>query len=233
MLNLKRNLYQGVLDGINGYFDLYTGGQRRPVFFDIREICPQLLELDKHFPVIRQELLGLLPEKHLIPRYHELDRSQYRISGNQQDKDWKVFMLYAMGEKPEANRARCPRTSALLDKIPNLFQAFFSILDGGKSIPAHNGPYRGYLRYHLALIVPEKNPPTIRVKDRYHTWQEGKSVIFDDSWDHEVSNHSDGMRVVLIVDFLRPMPLPFDSVNRLFNMVVRQVYAKGMMEKMR
>jgi aspartyl/asparaginyl beta-hydroxylase (cupin superfamily) len=233
MIDLKRFFFRSLFKSLNGYFDLYAGGARRPVFFDIDQVCPQLRELDRHYPVIRQELLALLPDKDRIPRYHDLDRTQYRISGNQEGKDWKVFMLYAMGEKPEANRARCPQTSALLEKIPNLFQAFFSILDPGKSVPAHNGPYRGYLRYHLALVVPEKNPPTIRIKDQYHTWQEGKSVVFDDSWDHEVFNQSDSVRVVLIVDFLRPMPLPFDSINRLFNLLVRQVYAKKMLEKMR
>jgi aspartyl/asparaginyl beta-hydroxylase (cupin superfamily) len=39
-----------------------------------------------------------------------------------------------------------------------LFQAFFSILDGGKSIPRHAAPYRGYLRYHLGLKVPKLLP---------------------------------------------------------------------------
>ena len=47
----------------------------------------------------------------------------------------------------------------LVAGIPNLFQAFFSILEPGKSIPAHEGPYCGYLRYHLGLIVPEESPP--------------------------------------------------------------------------
>jgi hypothetical protein len=36
----------------------------------------------------------------------------------------------------------------------DLYAAFFSILDAGKSAPAHDGPYCGYLRYHLGLIVP-------------------------------------------------------------------------------
>ena len=126
---------------------------------------------------------------------------QHYISGRfDPEKDWKVFYLYAMGEKPAANRARCPRTAALLDQVPGLFQAFFSILDGGKSIPAHAGPYRGYIRYHLGLVVPEDNPPSIRVKDQHYTWKEGESILFDDSWDHEVINKSDGDRVVLIVD---------------------------------
>jgi aspartyl/asparaginyl beta-hydroxylase (cupin superfamily) len=48
----------------------------------------------------------------------------------------------------------------------------------------------------------------MRVKDRYHTWREGESLLFDDSWNHEVVNESDGIRVILIVDILRPMPSP-------------------------
>src|SRR3954467_7756347 len=123
-----------LLDGVNWVFDLYTGGPRRPVFFDIGVTCPDLLELDRNFPAIRDELLALLAEKQTIPRYHDLDAMQGRISAKgDPEKSWKVFYLYAMGEKPEANRGRCPNTSAVLDRIPGLFQAFFSILDGGKA----------------------------------------------------------------------------------------------------
>jgi hypothetical protein len=70
-----------------------------------------------------------------------------------------------------------------------------------------------YLRYHLALRVPENNPPTMRVKDTIHRWEEGKSIVFDDSLEHEVYNKSDQTRVVLIVDFLRPMNLPAHALN--------------------
>jgi aspartyl/asparaginyl beta-hydroxylase (cupin superfamily) len=54
----------------------------------------------------------------------------------------------------------------------------------------------------------------MRVKDQYYTWKEGQSIVFDDSWEHEVYNRSDDLRVVLLVDFLRPMPLPLHVVNR-------------------
>lgn len=222
-----------LLDGVNGIFDLYTGGRRRPVFFDIEKTYPSLLELDRNYPAIRDELLGLLAEKATIPRYHDVDKMQQYISGKiDPEKNWKVFYLYAMGEKPKANRARCPQTAALLDKVPGLFQAFFSILDGGKSVPAHCGPYRGYLRYHLGLLVPEHAPPSIRVKDQYYTWQEGKSVLFDDSWEHEVTNKSESERVVLIVDIRRPMPLPFASLNRFVELVMRLVYGKQILKKL-
>jgi aspartyl/asparaginyl beta-hydroxylase (cupin superfamily) len=223
----------GLLDGFNWVFDFHTGGPRRPVFFDIDQTYPSLRTLDRNFPAVRDELRALLAEKDAIPRYHDLDPMQANISnGVDPDKNWKVFYLYAMGEKPAANRARCPKTAALLDEVPGLFQAFFSILDGGKSVPAHCGPYRGYIRYHLGLLVPEVDPPSIRVKDHHYTWKEGESVLFDDSWEHEVTNNAKGDRVVLIVDVRRPMPLPLAALNRAVESVMRLVYGKQVLKKL-
>ena len=223
----------GLLGGANSFFDLYTGGAKRPVLFSASEIRPELCELDRHSSEIRAELVHLLQEKGSIPRYHDLDQMQTGISARvNPDKDWKVFYLYAIGEKPEVNRAKCPQTAAILDRVPGLFQAFFSILEGGKSIPAHCGPYRGYLRYHLALVVPKNNPPSIRVKDHHHTWREGESFMFDDSWNHEVYNEATEDRVVLIVDIRRPMPLPFHLANRVVEFVMRQVYGKQILKKL-
>ena len=116
--------------------------------------------LDQAFPTIREELLTVLPNKATIPRYHDIDPMQAYISApGDPDKAWKIFYLYAMGDWPGQGRAACPKTAALLKDIPGLFQAFFSILEAGKAIPVHEGPYRGYLRYHLGMVVPEQDPP--------------------------------------------------------------------------
>ena len=225
--------YESLLIPLNKFYDLHVGGSRRPVFYDIAAIRPELLELDRNFAVIREELLGILPDKRSIPRYHELDEMQYNISARvAPEKDWKVYPLDIMGVRPPAFCSRCPRTTAMLDRIPGLFEAFFSILEGGKSIPAHEGPYRGYLRYHLGLVVPEKDPPSIRLKDQVYTWKEGESVLFDDSWEHEVYNQCDSDRVVLIVDIRRPMPQPFDGVNRVAQAVMKRVYGGHMLKKL-
>jgi aspartyl/asparaginyl beta-hydroxylase (cupin superfamily) len=225
--------YESFLIPLNKFYDLSTGGPRRPVFFDAAKTRPELLELDRNFPVIREELLAVLPGKRAIPRYHDLDRMQYPISAVvNPDKEWKIFPLNIMGKKPAGYSDRCPRTTALLDTIPGLFQAFFSILEGGKSIPAHEGPYRGYLRYHLGLVVPAKNPPSIRLKDQLYTWKEGESVLFDDSWEHEVFNTAEEDRVVLIVDVRRPMPFLFDAVNRLADLVIKPVYRSQVLKKL-
>ena len=120
----------------------------------------------------------------------------------------------------------------MLDTIPNLYQVFFSILDPGKSIPAHHGPFYGFLRYHLGLIVPKTDPPSIRVKDKIYTWKEGESILFDDTWEHEVYNKSSEMRVVLLIDILRPLPLFFHLLNKLCKFYLRNTYGKKVMNNM-
>ena len=217
---------------LNAFFDRYTGGRNRPAFFDIDSTFPALNHVTEHQAIIKEELAAILRAKASIPRYHDIDLIQFSISGSiDKDKDWKILMLYAMGERPAVNRSLCPATCALLDKIPDLFQAFFSILDAGKSIPPHTGPYRGYLRYHLALKVPRRNPPSLRVKDQWYVWQEGKAILFDDTHCHEVVNRADDDRVILVVDVLRPMPPLARLVNRLIAQgAAKYIYAKGVMK---
>src|SRR5215469_795636 len=122
---------------LNAYFNRYAGGSSRPAFFDIDKTFPALNLITEHFAIIRKELDAVLAEKSTIPNYHEMDFIQYSISAKvDKHRNWKILMLDAMGERPAANRALCPQTYKLLDRIPDLFQAFFSILDPEKSIPS-------------------------------------------------------------------------------------------------
>jgi aspartate beta-hydroxylase/beta-hydroxylase len=205
--------YHGFKSAVNGFLLRYVGGNKRPVFFDIDAICPQLRELERAYPQIRKELDALMADRVAMPNYHEVNRPATEISSTTQG-NWKVFMLELLGHKPEQNRVRCPATVAAVDKVPGVLQAFFSVLDPGKSIPLHDGPYIGYLRYHLGLRVPKDEPPSIVVAGQPYTWKEGEGVMFDDSWPHEVINHSREPRVVLIVDVPRPMPLLPNLVNK-------------------
>ena len=38
----------------------------------------------------------------------------------------------------------------------------------------------------------------------YRTWEEGKAIIIDDSFDHEVWHNGSTFRLILIVDFWHP-----------------------------
>jgi aspartyl/asparaginyl beta-hydroxylase (cupin superfamily) len=103
----------------------------------------------------------------------------------------------------------------VLKQIPDVLQAFFSIMSPGKHVPAHRGVSLGFLRYHMAFVVPERNPPTMRVGDRFITWRERECFVFDDTLEHEIVNTSDGVRVVLIIDVMRPLPWHLALMNRL------------------
>ncbi|MBI1398026.1 MAG: aspartyl/asparaginyl beta-hydroxylase domain-containing protein [Betaproteobacteria bacterium] len=201
---------------VNRYLDRHTGGAARPVSFDVDATCPALSELQRRYVDVRTELLGVLDRRDQIPKYHEIDSNQAYISSSVDTQSaWRTFVLYSIGTPNALNAARCPTTAAMLARVPHLVNAFFSILEPGKSIPAHCGPYRGVLRYHLALIVPTRNRPSIRVRDHVHTWTEGEGFLFDDSWEHEVYNKADELRAVLAVDVLRPLPLLPHLVNRM------------------
>jgi beta-hydroxylase len=105
----------------------------------------------------------------------------------------------------------------LLRKIPGMKTAFFSILSPGKHIPAHRGAWDGILRLHLGLLIPEpREQCRIRIGNDYRTWREGEALIFDDTFNHEVWNDTDGYRVVLFVDFARPLRQPFHWLNNAF-----------------
>jgi aspartate beta-hydroxylase len=55
------------------------------------------------------------------------------------------------------------------------------------------------------LIVPDGGGSRLRVADQVVTLQEGKCLVFDDSFEHEAWNdHLGASRIVLIVDVWHP-----------------------------
>src|SRR5262249_57823000 len=73
------------------------------------------------------------------------------------DRKWKSFVLAGYGLRSYNNVRLCPETWRICQNIPALITVLFSILEPGKHMPGHRGPYNGVLRLHLGLIVPE--PP--------------------------------------------------------------------------
>jgi beta-hydroxylase len=93
--------------------------------------------------------------------------------------------------------------------------ALFSILAPHKHIGEHRGPYKGVLRYHLGLRIPEPTEACgIRVGGELAHWQEGHGLLFDDTYQHEAWNDTDGVRVVLFMDVIRPLRPPAKQLNQ-------------------
>jgi len=179
-------------------------------FFDPSEF-EWIPHIEAGWTAMRDEVRSLLRKGERIPGFHEISPDQLKIT---QDDKWKTYMLYMYGRKVAENCARCPETARLIETIPGMKTAFFSILAPRKHLPEHRGPYSGVLRYHLGLIVPhQKEACRIRVDSQVAHWEEGRSVVFDDTYLHEVWNDTDEERVVLFIDFARPLRFPVSALN--------------------
>lgn len=118
---------------------------------------------------------------------------------------WKSFKLATRHEPVEDNLRLCPVTARLLQSIPgypSFRDAMFSILEPGGIIRPHRDVSNVFLTMHLPLMVPGNG--FMEVGGLTREWRRGEAMIFDSSYHHQAQNRSDGMRVVLLVDFLHP-----------------------------
>ena len=189
-----------------------------PPIYDKR-VFPWTAEIEREWRAIRSELDRVLTRKEALPGFHELATDVATIST---DRGWKTFFLCGYGFRSAANIRLCPNTWRICQKIPGLITVMFSILEPGKHLPPHRGPYNGVLRLHLGLIVPEPREQLgIRVENELYRWQEGEAVVFDDAYEHEAWNRTAFTRVVLFVDFRKPLRFPANVINwALLNLAV-------------
>ena len=178
------------------------------------EHFPFLTAFTDNWEIIQDEARKVLKFRDAIPTFHEVSPDQYRLST---ENNWKTFVLFGFGQRLEKNAALAPKTSEILEKVPNLQTAMFSILAPGYHIPAHKGVTKGILRTHLGLIIPkDREQCRIRVDDTITPWKEGEIFVFDDTYEHEVWNDTDEERVILLFDFDRPMKFGGRFLNKAF-----------------
>jgi beta-hydroxylase len=181
-------------------------------FYDPADF-PWVRELEANWKLIRRELDDVLAYHDDLPNFQDISTDQLNLTD---DDRWKTYFFYGYGFRSDANCERCPETTRLVERVPGMQTAMFSILSPGKHIPPHDGPYKGVLRYHLGLLVPEPEERVgIRVGGQAATWTEGESLVFDDTFVHEAWNDTDGTRVVLFLDVVRELRGPMKTVNAL------------------
>jgi aspartyl/asparaginyl beta-hydroxylase (cupin superfamily) len=180
-----------------------------PSIYDSR-IFPWAADLESNWTTIRGELAQLMMRRDAL--VGPGDRTSPTIG---EDRGWTTFVLAEYFRRYEHNIEQCPETWRLVQCVPGLVSAMFSVLEPGARLPAHRGPYNGLLRLHLGLIIPEPREAVgIRIDGSVHHWEEGRALIFDDTYEHEARNESGHTRVVLFIDFERPLKFPARFVNR-------------------
>src|SRR5205823_738223 len=162
-----------------------------PPVFETK-VFPWAAKIEAGWEGMRRELDDVLRNPDQLPAFHEISRDQTHLSS---DKGWLTYFFYAFGYKAERNCERCPETTRLIESIPGMTTAFFSILGPGKHLPPHRGAFKGVIRYHIGLLVPEpRDSCAIRVGPEVCHWEEGKSLIFDDTFTHEAWNETNSLR---------------------------------------
>jgi len=160
-------------------------------------------QLEDNWEIIRAEAEAALADLESVPPLATISPDHRRIAPAGR---WRSFFLYGYRYRDETNCRLCPRTAKLVEQVPGLNSAFFSILVPGTHLPAHTGVSKAFLTCHLGLQVPrESEKCRMRVVDRWLEWEEGKCLVFDDVFNHEVRNDSDEVRIVLLVQFKRPV----------------------------
>lgn len=194
----------------------------RPGFFCVPDLQPRRFlereefgwveDVESKTQVVRQEYLSAIEDGRGFNPYIDYPEGSHQAQAWQtlnRSMDWSTLHLHRHGMKNEVHCQRCPETAAMLESVVDLHrvpgygpEVMFSVLNPKTRIPPHYGSVNGRLVVHLPLVVPGKG--YLRVGDECREWEEGRLLIFDDTFEHEAYNGSDLTRIVLIFDIWNP-----------------------------
>jgi aspartate beta-hydroxylase len=190
--------------------------------YDHRIDTPAILDTDRYFPNarrftqnwtgIRREALAIAEALPRVPRFHDIMPAQADISAND-GRDWRLHIMKAYGVDFPDKLDQCPTVASILRDVPEAISCSFSFIAPGKHVPRHRGPFRGILRFHLMLAMPEDESGVpaceLYIDDAPYRLRDGESLLWDDTFPHEVLNRSDKVRIALLLDVWRPQ-MPAD-----------------------
>ncbi|MCG7549181.1 aspartyl/asparaginyl beta-hydroxylase domain-containing protein [Pseudoalteromonas sp. Of7M-16] len=136
---------------------------------------------------------------------------------------WSKFYCTWYGTTLNSAKDLCPNTIKLLEQIPSVNGAMFTILPAGSKLTRHLDPIACSFRYHLALDTPNSPDCFINVDGKKQVWRNGEAFIFDETYLHFVENNTDKPRLILMCDIERPLGLFGRVFNRLYKKLVRMM----------
>lgn len=177
-----------------------------------RERFDWVLMVERQLPAVREELETLTREEAEFIPYISKDGGESAsgtdFSSLAGSMVWNAFHLNLGDRWVEDRCRRCPQTTEVMHAVPaarmrgSAPEIMFSRLQAGGHIVPHFGLMNVRLTVHLGVIIPDQC--AIRVGDETRSWQEGRILLFDDSFEHEAWNRSDRDRSVLIFEVWHP-----------------------------
>ncbi|CAN5272701.1 hypothetical protein BH10PSE12_BH10PSE12_09280 [soil metagenome] len=186
----------------------YFPGLPQRAFYE-RDEFAWLAQMEAEIPAMRAELLRHLEKGAAFRPYIETLPGLPAPNNPLRDStDWSAHYFLKGGLPVPENASRCPATMKALE-IPQLPEiagrspvALWSILKPDTHIAPHHGLFNTRLICHIPLIIPPDC--ALRVGAETRAWEDGKALIFDDSFEHEAWNRSDQTRIILLFPIWRP-----------------------------
>lgn len=169
-------------------------------FVDVSAL-PEVGPLRDNWRVIRDEALAVY-ENGNVPTSGECTDAFFAALLK---RGWSRFQLKWYGDSLPSARQLCPRTVELIESIPEIRAAAFTIVPPGGVIDRHRDPLASCIRYHLGLSTPNSDDCRILVDGQPYAWRDGEDVAFDETYVHWVRNDTDCTRIILFCDVARPL----------------------------
>jgi hypothetical protein len=184
---------------------LYVPGIKSAAWHS-RDWMPDVAVMEAAASDMRAELQHLLKTR---GGFQPFDEGDYGFNPANTEGQWNVFYVVLGCREVPGVADVCPKTAAVLRSLPNLGMAgMFSALTPGTHLWAHCGPTNAVISLSMGLIVPPGC--VIRVGTEERTWQEGKCLVFDDTYEHEVWNRGTGTRFIMLADVWHPELTPVE-----------------------
>jgi beta-hydroxylase len=162
---------------------------------------PELAALKNEWRTFRHEALALYDMQRIRPsdKYDDIGFNSFFRRG------WKRFYLKWYDNPHPSAQTLCPRTVAILERIPSIKAAMFALLPAGGTLGLHRDPLAVSVRYHLGLVTPNDDRCAIVVDGIPYAWRDGEDVLFDETYLHDAANQTDRDRIILFCDVERPL----------------------------
>lgn len=200
---------------------LFTQQRGQKVFMDLKDF-PELAPLQANWQVIRDEVLALHQGGYFNKTTDPSKAAYFDVGFRTFYKyGWSKFYLNWYGHTHESALALCPNTVRLVNAIPTVNGAMFTVLPPGAQLTRHLDPMAVSLRYHLGLSTPNTDNCFINVDGQSYSWRDGQAALFDVTYLHFARNETDTPRLILMCDVQRPLSFVGKAVNFFYRALIR------------
>jgi len=126
----------------------------------------------------------------------------WQVGSSEPNYNWLTYGLSYRGLLPREAQDKFPITASLLARLRGFKVCAFSLMKALSFIEPHTHPELGgnLLTYHLGLDVVQRKS-YLCVNGTFEEERNGKSVVFDGSYEHFAFNMSGANRVILYMEF--------------------------------